>query len=191
MKLLEEYIIKYGEALNEDVLKVDSFLNHQIDCSLMMEMAKDFVEHFKDKKINKIVTIETSGIAPSVMLGYILNVPVVFLKKNMSRTMKDDQYQTTVHSFTKDIDYMLTASQKYLNKEDRVLIVDDFLANGEACFGAINILKQAEATIEGIGIVVEKSFQPGRNKLEAEGFEVYSLARVKKLGKNTIEFIQE
>lgn len=191
MKLLEEYITKYGEALNEDVLKVDAFLNHQIDCRLMMEMAKELQEHFKDKTITKVVTIETSGIAPSVMLGYLLDVPVVFLKKNTSKTMKDNQYSTTVHSFTKDIDYLITASQKYLLEEDHILFVDDFLANGEACIGAIDIIKQANATLEGIGIIIEKSFQPGRSRIEALGHEVYSLARVAKLGKDRIEFLEE
>lgn len=161
MRLLEEYIKKYGNALNEDVLKVDAFLNHQIDAQLMMELAKDFKEHFKDKHITKIATIETSGIAPAVMLGYLLQVPVVYFKKDTSRIMKDDLYTCQIHSFTKNKDYDIICSKKYLSADDHVLFLDDFMANGEACLGGIEILKQANAFIEGIGIVIEKAFQRG------------------------------
>ena len=164
MRLLEEYIKKYGNALNEDVLKVDAFLNHQIDAQLMMELAKDFKEHFKDKHITKIATIETSGIAPAVMLGYLLQVPVVYFKKDTSRIMKDDLYTCQIHSFTK---------------------------NGEACLGGIEILKQANAFIEGIGIVIEKAFQRGRLKVEAQGYPVYSQARIASLSQGTITFVSE
>ena len=118
MRLLEEYIKKYGNALNEDVLKVDAFLNHQIDAQLMMELAKDFKEHFKDKHITKIATIETSGIAPAVMLGYLLQVPVVYFKKDTSRIMKDDLYTCQIHSFTKNKDYDIICSKKYLSADD-------------------------------------------------------------------------
>ena len=136
MKLLEEYIRTYGEVPNDDVLKVDAFLNHQIDTRLMMQLAEDFKEHFKDQKITKIVTIETSGIAPCVFLGYLLHVPVVYMKKNPSKIMTDDCYHTNIHSFTKDRDYEIVISKKYISSEDNVLFIDDFMANGEACLGA-------------------------------------------------------
>ena len=145
MKLLEEYIKTYGEALNEEVLKVDSFLNHQIDAQLMMDLGKDFKEHFKDQTITKVCTIETSGIAPSMMLGYLLQVPVVFFKKSASKIVSDDVYKAKVHSFTKDIDYEITCAKKYITEDDHILFIDDFMANGEACLGVISILKQASA----------------------------------------------
>ena len=146
MKLLEEYIRTYGEVPNDDVLKVDAFLNHQIDTRLMMQLAEDFKEHFKDQKITKIVTIETSCIAPCVFLGYLLHVPVVYMKKNPSKIMTDDCYHTNIHSFTKDRDYEIVISKKYISSEDNVLFIDDFMANGEACLGAIRVLKEAQAT---------------------------------------------
>lgn len=191
MKLLEDYIKKYANVPNENVLKVDCFLNHQIDTNLMMEIAKDLKEHFKNKKITKIVTIETSGIAPSVFLGYLLNVPVVFMKKNNSRIMVDENYHTQVHSFTKNKDYDLIASKKYITKDDSILFIDDFMANGEACLGAIRIIEQAQAHLVGIGIVIEKAFQEGRKKVEEAGYEVYSLARVQSLEKNKVQFVDE
>ncbi|MCR0500367.1 xanthine phosphoribosyltransferase [[Clostridium] innocuum] len=191
MRLLEEYIKKYGNALNEDVLKVDAFLNHQIDAQLMMELAKDFKEHFKDKHITKIATIETCGIAPAVMLGYLLQVPVVYFKKDTSRIMKDDLYTCQIHSFTKNKDYDIICSKKYLSADDHVLFLDDFMANGEACLGGIEILKQANAVIEGIGIVIEKAFQQGRLKVEAQGYPVYSQARIASLSQGMITFVSE
>lgn len=191
MKLLEQYILRYGEAINKDVLKVDYFLNHQIDPSLMMELAKDFANHFKNISITKICTVETSGIAPSIMLGYLLKVPVVFFKKNTSKIISKDAYKTNIHSFTKDIDYEIFCSKKYLNKTDSVLFIDDFMANGEACLGAIDIINQSNAALCGIGIVIEKSFQSGRKKLEERGYEVYSQARIASLDCGKIEFIND
>ena len=191
MKLLEEYIMKYGHVPSDNVLKVDAFLNHQIDTDLMNAIAKEFAEYFKDKPINKIVTIETSGIAPSVFLGYLLHVPVVFFKKNASCIMTDDNYQTAVHSFTKNRDYEIICSKKYLNENDHVLFIDDFLANGEASLGAIRIIEEAHATLEGVGIVIEKSFQDGRGKLEELGVDVCSLARIASLKAGKVEFVKE
>lgn len=155
MKLLEEYIRTYGEVPNDDVLKVDAFLNHQIDTRLMMQLAEDFKEHFKDQKITKIVTIETSGIAPCVFLGYLLHVPVVYMKKNPSKIMTDDCYHTNIHSFTKDRDYEIVISKKYISSEDNVLFIDDFMANGEACLGAIRVLKEAQATIAALALLLK------------------------------------
>ena len=191
MKRLEEFIVKYGKALNKDVLKVDAFLNHQIDPDLMMELGKDFVEHFKGTPITKVVTIETSGIAPSVMLGYLLHVPVVFMKKSKSKIVDDNVYTAKIHSFTKGIDYEITCSKDYLSKDDQVLFIDDFMANGEACIGGINIIEQSGASVAGIGIVIEKTFQPGRQKVEALGYPVYSQARIASLDKDMITFVKE
>ena len=191
MQLLEDYIRKHGQIIDEHILKVDAFLNHQVDPQLMKAIALDFKEHFKDKKVTKVVTVETSGIAPSLFLAYELNVPLVFMKKSASRIMQDDNYVTKVHSFTKDIDYQLMVSKKYLNEEDSVIFIDDFMANGEACLGALRLIEEAGAKTAGIGIVIEKSFQDGRKKLEAMGQDVYALARVKKMAKDYIEFIEE
>lgn len=191
MKLLEDVILKYGYTLNEEVLKVDAFLNHQIDPELMVQMADDIIEHFKHKKIDKVVTIESSGIAPALMVAYKLNVPLVFFKKATSRILNDEYYQSHVHSFTKNIDYTLIASRNYLHADEKILFVDDFLANGEAALGAADIIKQANAKMEGIAIIIEKSFQPGRARLEAEGYDVYSLARIKKMAAKHIEFLAD
>ena len=181
MKLLEEYIRTYGEVPNDDVLKVDAFLNHQIDPQLFKAIGKE---------ITKIVTIETSGIAPCVFLGYLLHVPVVYMKKNPSKIMTDDCYHTNIHSFTKDRDYEIVISKKYISSEDNVLFIDDFMANGEACLGAIRVLKEAQATICGIGIVIEKAFQSGRKQVQALGYDVYAQARIASLKNGTIVFAE-
>lgn len=188
MDLLKEKILKEGIAVNENILKVDSFLNHQVDTKLMIEIGKNFANYFKDKTINKVVTIEASGIAPAFATANFLDVPLVIFKKQHSSILNNDTFETTVHSFTKNSDYILTASKKFLKEGENILIIDDFLANGEAVLGTSRILNSAKCNIQGVGIVIEKSFQPGRNKLEAEGFDVYSLARITKLGNGIIEF---
>lgn len=189
MKVLKDKILKDGRALNETVLKVDSFLNHQVDAKLMYEMGTYFKEYFKNHNITRILTIESSGIAPTAMTALQMNLPMVTLKKQQSKILNGEVYQTTVHSFTKGSDYELTLSKNYITSEDKVLIIDDFLANGEAALGAARLVEEAGATVAGIGIVIEKSFQVGRGKLEEKGYDVYSLARVSKLDKNLIEFI--
>lgn len=191
MELLKQRILKDGYALSESVLKVDSFLNHGVDPELMFNIGKEFKEYFKDHGITKIFTIESSGIAPTVMTALQMNLPMVTLKKQSSKILNGDVYQTRVHSFTKDVNYELTLSKKYISKEDNVLIIDDFLAYGEAAFGAIRLVEEAGAKVAGIGIVIEKSFQPGRNQLDKMGYDVCSLARVKKLDKGLVEFIEE
>ena len=188
MKRLENVILEKGIVVGKDVLKVDAFLNHQIDPLLMMELAQDLNEQFRNKTINKIVTIETSGIAPSAFLGYIMKVPVVYFKKSTSKILKDAIYQTNIHSFTKDIDYQISVSKQYLNKDDHVLFIDDFMANGEACLGAIDLIHQADAHLEGIGIVIEKAFQNGRSKVEKLGYSVYAQARIASLENGNICF---
>lgn len=191
MKLLEDKIRSEGVAVNEHILKVDSFINHKVDADLMMAIGKDFAEHFKDQGITKVVTIESSGIAPAVMAAYCLNVPMVIMKKQPSKVLNKNLLQTEVTSFTKGTSYELTISAEQIGEEDHVLIIDDFLANGEAATGAIRLLRMAHATIAGLGILIEKSFQPGREKLIDQGIHVYSLARVAKLDKDYIEFVEE
>lgn len=188
MELLKEKILKDGIAVNKHVLKVDSFLNHQIDVKLMNEIGKEFANYFKDKKIDKIVTIESSGIAPAFATANIMDKPVIVLKKQHSSILNDDLYETSVHSFTKNVDYTLTASKKFLNEDDNILFIDDFLANGEAALGCLKIVEMAKCNLVGIGIVIEKSFQSGRTKLDDLGLDVYSLAQISKLDKNLIEF---
>ena len=189
MEKLCERILEEGQALSENVLKVDSFLNHGVDSKLMYEIGTCFKEYFQDKGATKIFTIESSGIAPTVMTALQMNLPMVTLKKQTSKILNGEVYQTTVHSFTKNSDYELTLSKKFINKNDNIIIIDDFLANGEAALGAIRLVEEAGANVCGIGIVIEKSFQPGRAILEEKGYDIYSLARIKKLGKDLIEFV--
>lgn len=189
MKLLEDKIIKDGLAVNEHILKVDSFINHQIDPMLMQEMGKDIAEHFKDRGITKIATIESSGIAPALMTAVAMDIPLIILKKQPSKILNQDLYQTVVTSFTKETNYELTLSKKYISDNDHVLIVDDFLANGEAATAALRLLRMSHATIAGFAVLIEKSFQPGREKLLSQGIEVYALARIAKMAENYIEFV--
>ena len=191
MKLLEEIIKRDGKVLNENVLKVDSFLNHQIDPHLMYEIGKEFARLFANDEITKIVTIESSGIAPAVMTGLIMNVPVVFARKSKSLTLYESLLTSTVYSFTKKEANDIAISKKYLNEHDRVLIIDDFLANGEAALGLVDLVHQVNAAIAGIGIVIEKSFQPGIHKLKEQGIRVESLARIASLSNGEVKFLNE
>ena len=183
LKLLEEKILSEGKALNKDILKVDSFINHQVDPVLMAQIGEAFAAHFKGRGIT------SSGIAPALMTASALGVPMVILKKQPSQILNDNLYQTVITSFTKETNYELTLSKKYISEEDHVLIIDDFLANGEAATGAIRLLRLAHATIAGLGVLVEKSFQPGREKLIDQGTEVYALARVGAMDTDHIEFL--
>lgn len=191
MRLLEEKIKKDGRVLNENVLKVDSFLNHQIDPSLMNEIGKEFAQLFATEGITKIVTIESSGIAPAVMAGLYMNVPVIFARKRKSVTLTDDLLTASVHSFTKNETNELAIARKFINENDKVLIIDDFLANGQAALALVEMVKQANASIAGIGIVIEKSFQPGAQKLKEQGLRVESLARISSLANGEVTFITE
>lgn len=191
MKLLEEKILTEGKAVNRDILKVDGFINHQVDPHLMQQIGEEFAKHFAGQGITKVATIESSGIAPALMTACAMNVPMIILKKQPSKVLNDDLYQTVVTSFTKGTSYELTLSGKFISENDHVLIIDDFLANGEAATGAIRLLRKAHATIAGVGILIEKSFQPGREKLQEQGIDVYSLARIKNLDTNLIEFVEE
>lgn len=191
MKRLEEKILAEGKAVNENILKVDSFINHQIDPAFMLELGRELASHFADQGITKVITIESSGIAPALMTAYILNVPVIILKKEPSKVLNQNLYQTVVTSYTKGSSYELTMSREHISENDHVLIVDDFLANGETATGAVRLLRKAHATIAGLGVLIEKSFQPGREKLKEQGISVYALARISKLAENQVEFIPE
>lgn len=188
MKRLHEKMEQEGRVLSEHVLKVDSFLNHQIDPQLMKEIGETFAALFQEAGITKIVTLESSGIAPSVMTGLVLGVPVVFARKRQSLTMTDDLLTADVYSFTKETTNRIAVSNSFLTENDTVLIIDDFLANGQAALGLIDIVKQAGSSIAGIGIVIEKSFQDGRALLEKEGIRVESLARIHSLQDGQIQF---
>ena len=191
MKKLEEKILAEAKAVNENILKVDSFVNHQVDPVLMQEIGMEFARHFEGQGITKVVTIESSGIAPALMTAAALHVPMIILKKQPSKILNQNLYQTVVTSYTKGTSYELTMSQDYMSENDHVLIIDDFLSNGEAATGAIRLLRKAHATIAGVGVLIEKTFQTGREKLEEQGVPVYALARVSKLAKDVIEFVPE
>ena len=191
MHALEQKILAEGIVLSEAVLKVDSFLNHQIDPVTMQQIGQEFARLFKDAGITKIITIEASGIAPAVMAGLELGVPVIFARKYQSLTLKDDLYRSKVFSFTKQTESTIAISNKHISARDKVLVIDDFLANGQAALGLADLIHQANAEVVGIGIVIEKSFQPGRELLLEKGYRVESLARVKSLANGTVEFVRD
>ena len=176
MKLLEQRILEDGQVRPGNVLKVDCFLNHQLDVGLLDQIGAEFYRIFKDDGINKILTIEASGIAIACMTARHFNVPVVFAKKAKSKNIDGDVYTSTVHSYTYGRDYDITLAQKFLGPQDRVLILDDFLANGKAMNGLLDVCRQAGASVGGIGICIEKGFQPGGAELRAAGYKLASLA---------------
>lgn len=190
MKELKNRILIEGAAVNSDILKVDSFINHQIDPVLMYHIGQEFAGHFQNQGITKIATIESSGIAPALMTAHCMELPLIILKKQPSKVLNDSLYQTEVNSFTKETSYELTVSTRVISEKDHVLIIDDFLANGEAVTGAMRLLRKAHATIAGIGVLIEKSFQPGREKLTSQGIEVYALARIRSMESGRIEFME-
>ncbi len=191
MKLLEERIIADGKVIGDDILKVDMFLNHQIDVNLLQEIGKEFKRRFDGCNINKILTIEASGIGIACITAQYFSVPVVFAKKGAHKNVGDNVYSTVVHSFTKGTDSLVAVSKDYIKKGDRILIIDDFLANGAAVSGLIDIIKQADAELEGVGIAIEKGFQPGRKVLEEKGARVESLAIIEKMGNGSITFKEQ
>jgi xanthine phosphoribosyltransferase len=188
---LEQKILNEGIVLSDQVLKVDAFLNHQIDPVLMQLIGKEFAARFKDAGITKIITIEASGIAPAIMAGLELGVPVIFARKYQSLTLKDDLYRSKVFSFTKQTESTIAISNKHISSSDKALVIDDFLANGQAALGLIDLIHQANAEVVGVGIVIEKSFQPGRDVLLEKGYRVESLARVKSLADGKVTFVTE
>ncbi|KYG32147.1 xanthine phosphoribosyltransferase [Alkalihalobacillus trypoxylicola] len=191
MELLKQAIREKGKVLSSDVLKVDYFLNHQIDTQLMIEIGREFAELYKNDGVTKVLTIESSGIAPSLMAAHTLEAPLIFARKKKSLTMNNDVYVSQVYSFTKRETNDITVSKDFIKEGDRVLIIDDFLANGQAAKGLIDIVNQAKAEVAGFGIVIEKSFQDGRIKLEEDGYRVESLARIHALKNGQVYFTDE
>ncbi len=191
MRLLKEKIKNEGIVLNNSILKVDAFLNHQIDPELMMELGREFSKRFADKKVTKILTVESSGIAVALTTALFFHVPVVFARKQKPSTMNENLYSTKVFSFTKNVTNNVSVSKKFLPPGENILILDDFLANGEAAMGLADLVHQAGSTVVGIGIVIEKSFQPGRNRLLEAGYQVESLARIKAFEKGQIVFADD
>lgn len=186
MKILKERILSDGRCFPGGILKVDNFINHQMDPVLMREMAKELVSRFSSHPINKVITIEASGIAPAIMVGDYLNVPVLFAKKKVPSTM-ENMLVTEVYSFTKERSYTVCVSGDYLGKEDHVLFIDDFLANGNAAIGILDLVQQAGGTVEGMGFLIEKGFQHGGDELRKRGIHVESLAIIESLDNCTIK----
>ena len=190
MRLLEEKILKEGKVLDGDVLKVDCFLNHQMDVAFLYELGKEIYEHFKDCGINKILTVEASGIGLACLTAQFFNCKVLVAKKHKSLNLASDVYFAKVYSFTHKTENAILVSKEFLSKDDKVLIVDDFLANGNACLGLIDIVNQAGGEVKGISCAVEKTYQGGYQKLADLGIDVYSLARIKKMENGQIEFME-
>jgi len=188
MELLKQKILKEGKVIDGRILKVDNFLNHQIDINLFNEIGKEFKKRFENDKIDKILTIESSGIGIACITAQYFNVPVVFAKKTQSSNITSQVYETMVHSFTKEIDYRVFVSKEFINEGEKILIIDDFLAHGEASLGLISLIKQGGAKLSGIGIVIEKDFQGGRQKLEDVGAKLQSLAVIKSMKDGNIIF---
>lgn len=191
MELLKDKILAEGKVLSDTVLKVDSFLNHQIDPELMQEIGKELAERYRDANITKILSIESSGIAPAMMAGLYLGVPVIFARKKKSLTLTDHLYTSSVYSFTKKETNEISVSKDFLKAGDCVLLMDDFLANGQAVKGLMEIIEQADATLAGIGIVIEKGFQDGGKEIREQGIRLDSLAIVDSLEDGKIVFRDE
>ena len=191
MKLLEDRIRSDGDVLPGNVLKINSFLNHQVDPELMKKVGEEFSRLFKDSGITKVLTCEASGIAPGVMTAYELHVPLVFARKKKPATLNDAVYWADVYSYTKKVTNQICVEQKFLHKGERLLIIDDFLANGEAVKGMINIANQVEAEVAGVGIVVAKTFQGGSEWLKNHGYRLEALAEIDSLANNQVHFVGE
>lgn len=191
MKLLEERILRDGQVRPGNVLKVDCFLNHQLDVALLDDIGAEFHRIFKEDGINKILTIEASGIAIACMTARHFDVPVVFAKKAKSKNIDGEVFTSTVHSFTYGRDYNITLAKKFLGPNDKVLILDDFLANGKAMKGLLDVCHQAGATVGGIGICIEKGFQPGGAELRAAGYKLASLAIVERMSDDGLTFREQ
>lgn len=191
VKELQERIVRDGKVLSSQVLKVDSFLNHQVDPALTMRIGEAFADLFREERVTKVLTIEASGIHFALATAYALGVPFVYAKKKKAVTLTEEVYSVPVHSFTRQETYQISVSKQYLSSEDRVLIVDDFLATGAALLGLTKIVADAGAHLIGVGAVVEKSFQEGRGLLEQAGVRVESLARIASMSPGEVNFIAQ
>jgi len=181
MDLLKQKIRSDGHVIGSEILKVDSFLNHQVDPKLMQTIGQEFATLFANEGITKVVTIESSGIAPALFTGLQMNIPVIFAKKTESRNLDSETYHAAVHSFTRGKEYIIRVSKRYLSADDTVLFIDDFLAHGRALMGLLEIAEQAGARVAGAGIVIEKGFQNGGARVRSMGIRVESLAIVKEM----------
>lgn len=188
MELLKKRILEDASIYDGNVLKVDSFLNHQLDVSLLDEMGKEFKRRFADTPVTKILTVEASGISLACMTAVYFKVPVIFAKKSNALNMDDDTYNSKAYSYTRSTEYMMKVSKRYISEHDSLLIIDDFLANGEAAMGLIEIAGQAGAKVVGIGTAIEKGFQKGGKMLREKGYKVESLVIVKSMENGNIIF---
>ncbi|MCL2078980.1 MAG: xanthine phosphoribosyltransferase [Oscillospiraceae bacterium] len=189
MELLKKTILEKGIVLSDSILKVDSFINHQVNPVLMREIGKEFKKLFSHVKITKVLTAESSGIAPALMTALEFGVDLIFARKRQSLTLKDDLLTAEVFSFTKQEVTTLTVSRQHIDRSDVVLLIDDFLANGEVAGGLVKVSEQVGAKIAGFGFVIEKTFQKGRAMLEKTGIAIESLARISSLANGKITFI--
>ncbi|MBQ9781770.1 MAG: xanthine phosphoribosyltransferase [Clostridia bacterium] len=191
MKLLEQKILNEGKVLPGDVLKVDCFLNHQMDVAFLTELGKEIYNHFKNCNVNKILTVESSGIGLACLTAQFFNCKVLVAKKNKSSNISNNVYVAKVYSYTHQKENNIVVSKEYLLSDDNVLIIDDFLANGNACLGLIDIVNQAGGQVKGISCAVEKTYQGGYDKLASLGIDVYSLARIEKMQDGKITFVKD
>lgn len=191
MHLLEHKIHTQGYIIDNRILKVDSFINQQMDPDIYREIGQRMASYFHAHEIDRILTIEASGIAVALATAYELHRPVVFARKQKQSVMSDELYMTEIHSYTKNRDFWVTVSKEFLPKGDRVLIVDDFLAQGEAGLGLARLVEEAGATVAGIGIVIEKSFQPGGQRIRKAGYDLHSLVRIKEFVDNRVVLLEE
>ena len=188
MQFMEDRIIKDSRVKEGNILKVDNFLNHQLDVAFLTEAGNAFYDHFRNRNINKILTVEASGIAVACMTAQYFQVPVLFAKKSKSLNLDNDLYTSVVHSYTYDRDNTLTVSKSFLTKDDTILIIDDFLATGNAVNGLLDLCAQAGASVSGIGIAIEKGFQGGGDTLRTQGYDVFSLAVIDEMSDKGIKF---
>lgn len=188
MELLKERILRDGKVKSGGILKVDSFLNHQLDIALLNEIGREFKRIFGRESISKILTIEASGIAIACLAAQYFDVPVVFAKKAASKNIDGDLYTSVIASFTHGNEYTAMLERRFLSPDDRVLILDDFLATGKAQLGLLDIVRQAGASVAGIGIVIEKGFQGGGDRLRAEGYNLHSLAIIESMEGGSVKF---
>ena len=192
MELLKERIRKDGKVKGTDVLKVDSFLNHQMDVELFAEIGKEFKRRFSDCEVNKILTIEASGIGIACVTAEYFHCPVIFAKKNQTKNIAGDVYTSKVESFTHGRVYDIIVAKEFLGPGDKVLLIDDFLAKGAALEGLAKLVRDSGAQLVGAGIVIEKAFQPGGDRLRSEGLRIESLARIKSMNEATgVEFLDD
>ena len=188
MKRLKEKILRCGRILDGGVLKVDSFLNHQIDPDIMMEIALEFRRRFEHLNPTKILTIEASGIAPAILTGFVMHLPIVFAKKSVPVTMSNT-FTSTAHSFTKRCDYQINIAKRYLSPDDRVIFIDDFLAYGNTALAILDICQQAGAKVESMGFVLAKEFQGGADILRSKGIDITILANILSLDNNEVHYV--